>query len=1256
MSLRICIIQGWFVYPLSLSFTRLLWGVNGAMSINAYCLNCSKPVAFRCACCATAGYCSKECQKKDWCTLHRHEQIVMSTQQHTTLLTLDASQKKPTSRHRDAYVRPLPVRRRPKPSRKEAKRGHNRGFTKAEIESELQRQTKYPKPVVEEEEPAVQGGMEPEEPVVEQMQQEVVRNSMPAALQAFVDEHTSVIELRDRVLDDIIAVTKARWGDMRGEQELSAEQEQLLRSVFRDPEDIKRENATRFIDNLAELATRMDAFWAEEGDQRRVQVTEQHKTAITHYLRMAEVCQLKWGVARLSGHKPYATEARWYQLEVTEFNDMLTHSIFFEDLGVDYAAVVRQMDTARVQEFGRQEGALIYRDALDATAAALAAIAADDRGQEASMDFHMFKGKKGDKAEGTFLRNLKNMFSGLNAESLKGNVTFLIKGLWALLGGQCDAQYDYLMGKGELTERYAENSKQLVAETGHAVIQAAEEDEEDQPTFLQRLADRMPGGRERLDWLSNNKGRVAKAFVSTLAIGLCIYAFGRYVSGAFSVRANLLALMARLGLVVTAVQGMATRTREDAKHTNEVKEKVDELMKEQSTDHLILQEFDVANTNLTKYEAGIGLQLNKYAELVLNELVIAEHDPVLKNNKLWIDTVSQLRDWMQTYPEAGSYEKKQELMLQIQAQLKGLGRLATNLDLATTLEAYADVLKAFKAFVDRTVTSNADLIVSLNYLEEECTEMGTTVAETAELARRTEIRSPFTNHLFAGLAFDTSRLSRTMSTLTHVFSFAVTALGVTNAILWLGQCEDRAMGLVDLWANATIINPVGVASSLGASLFSPSASVLSTIFYFTNAIYAFGYAADRVGITANRLKRLANWVASWQVFSWPGVAGGWLREWFSPGDAAPDVNKVAESADVLQEYENEHLRADAKNQVDNYFEFEMGPQEIIDRLNESALVGRRTDAHYGLAMSYLRDELLRRQLNEAIALLPAVVEQPRTGAENGARSWTLSAYAYAAEMMDRKKAAMNQGLPNRVFSGVQETLQDVYRLSGHFVFIQVASQLWYTLSHTGSMIQTLSSSWLGCAPVAVLALTFVVTAGPRIIREAVVAKRRLAQGLVLDTLIPLGAVLVDNICRLNFKLAITLYSVSTILALWDSTTWYVHLVGGDRVNDAFAWMLGWSNPVTLAAAVSASEAEIIAANNALATRQQEAGAVVTKSTQFSLDLLNTATVITGTDATGLVETRKLIKDAQTLNNIMIKLDYRGGLLAEETYFLSHSKV
>src|SRR5690349_1422577 len=249
------------------------------MSVNQYCLACAKPVQFRCACCHTAGYCSPECQKRDWPLYHRHEQLVLAQ---PGAINLDASHRtqERQQRHRDVFTRRVrPVQRTKGGNRA---KGTKRAFTKEEVEAELRRQGRAPvAPNVEQVEE-----IEVEE-AAEEMLEEVVRNSMSPELQAFVDARRLLSEERDETLAQMRQAAAKRWG----EENVSAAPSEGPSALFREPHELQREVEVAFLGQLEELRGRM----REIGEER--EVTPQHQTAIAHYLRMSELATLKHGVA-----------------------------------------------------------------------------------------------------------------------------------------------------------------------------------------------------------------------------------------------------------------------------------------------------------------------------------------------------------------------------------------------------------------------------------------------------------------------------------------------------------------------------------------------------------------------------------------------------------------------------------------------------------------------------------------------------------------------------------------------------------------------------------------------------------------------------------------------------------------------------------------------------------------------------------------------------------------------------------------------
>lgn len=1254
---------------------------------NKHCLACEKPVQFVCACCHTAGYCSRECQKRDWPLYHRYEQLVLTQ----PALNLDASHRtqERQSRHRDVFTRRVkPVLR--------GKRAKRAKPSREQVEAELRRQGRAPRtPNVPEEIEVEQQQQQQEEE--EEMIEEMVRNTMPPELQRFVDARPLVSQERDETLAAAREAAVVRWGET-AVSAVPMESEQP--TLWRRPEDLRREVEVAFLGQLEELRGRM----RELGLDR--EPTPQHQTAIAHYLRMAEVAQLKLGLAMLSRSLPHDVEARHYRWALDEFNQRLTHSLFFEDLegAPEYEAVARQCDETQVKEFGRHQGVYLYQEAMRATLDALAA--------EAPVQF---SGKddpdSSPEAKQTHFENMRRMFASLG-DTLVGHISTVVNGFVAVLTGHAKAHYETAFNEGQTSERYARNSSQLADEVGASFCRCLEADEANEAAGF------WAHFKDDVRWGLSTPGKVyrslptlkeaAATFGAVCVTSLALYYTGLYWVGAESAGSNLRNITESVTVISNTVAMAHNRTLNETEQALAFKKSTESLLAQSEEAGFRLHEYNastIASVNVTKENINyqIGVQLASYIPLVNAEITKLQSNISLSGRPFDADerkamdsmaeALADLRVLFEKYPDTAYDEKmhKIQTILYLIDTIKGLGEKIGGL---VTWQAFKDLLEQFHSFVTLVLGNNEALVADLKAIQLENEQIGLNAVEAQTKILRSEIHSPYMNRVFGSLCFDTSRLSQTANYATFAVSLAVTTLGLANAKLWLHQCEDRMHRLFDLVSH---FDTNGYTSlwNYGSALFSPTCGTMVTLFYAIHAVLAVAFATGKIVGWASTI---ASWIPGASYLGLrPLDTERALREWW---------NRPAQSdqptEEQLQPYDNPALRNRARAIVDGLFDEEDDEEggvrsekermrHIVEYLQEMLKKGVvMTNQVYGLAMAYLRDEILRKQreaanetlqkqYEEALGELPTVALY-NTGTER--QRFTLNAYAYTMAQLDLMNPRTNSGFW-RTLTGAFDAVrgpvgQSVYQLAGWAAWAHQAMQLKDFVCFVCDNLITMPIAWAGATASVALAVGVFKAANWRWVKQAVSGLGMMKRGNVLRGLIPLGGALIKAVQASQFFFCASIYAFKFLAPLLSVGGWILSLpaalassvgsvleaIPGVRSvywngrwflstgelgeADFLSWLVGWTNTAELHAEAQRSAKHVIEADLQLQRAYPEVMDLANRHSGFMNGLLNTTAVISNrTTVTGNVSTVALRTDPDVLRQALIEFTVPARKFKEE---------
>ncbi len=1200
--------------------------------VHKYCQNCAKPVKYLCDCCHQVGYCCVECQKTDWNTLHRHEQLVMTVTHHASLqsrpLSLDASRtKKP--RHRDAYTRPIRG-----PSKRETP-------SREAVEQEIKRRVKRGLPSLT------------TTTTTEQM--EVIVNTMPATLQRAKDTQLDVMELREQTIAAMMGAVESRHGfaaepHHKPTEERLRQMEAQRRVVFRDPDELKREEAREYMHTLAQSARIMDARWAELGEARRTVITEPHKTAIAHYLRMVEVCRLKAGLARYTRQPQHVQEAVDYRLQVDEFNQLLTHDLFFDGL-VDYDTVTLSMDAARYDEMGKQEAVYMYDEAITAAAETLRLLAENPGSEPVYFGGNPFASAGVDDDDETrrnLLQSVRIMVDQyFTGDGLKGRVGNMVRRLAANVTGYVHAEYDHLQRQSKLDPRFVRNSKQLVSSISDQMCDLVEADtvDEEPRGLLQRLRDKLSQGYGTVrDWVTGNVGHALAVFATTVATSLLVYTLGTYTN-TWRVDVSLDTVVKKLAdIKESLVTQIAGPTSDNIKLLNDTSTDMASIISEKEA---LAQRILLPVTNINDVDISAGnVALN--TELAMYERAISTHmENIAKSGSTYLtegytgEMFAKLRSRFQSnlqqYPVLVDSEERRSLLAEIHRYLLNSQGDALALGLAGKVEDYLEQLRRVKVVLDTTIDSQGKLLNALTELESEAGKLVEFVGEVRTRVQETENKAPFATAMLGriGLCVDTSRLTHLTSAWGSLLSFAYTVTGVTAAGLWLMQCDARTNALVDMWAQNWSVewgDPStwwDLVSNLFRTACDPSCSAFITIYYMMHAGYTLGTNA------------WVQWAGSlFGAFKPLGRAAGWLWQKMTRSNQAEEEEELEADgggggpADPLTEYENPLMLVKVKRVVDGYFRFKWGPDRMLQELAMKLDKGKILATEYGLSVSYLRDRLLALQLDEWVVQMPSVRQPLRPN--DDPTHMAFNAHQYTAAYVLRRDGGGGGGggfsLPTRV----TDTVRGVYKLTGKFALIHQFNQFWLFAKGVCDLATSIvAAPLLGSGTLASL-IGAALTMGAPMAAIAAFRSDVIWRHTPLRVLIPVGGAALYLLSNNGVLLPMMLNALLWICPLWFTGT---QILSSTLVKSYYAATTG-TLPVDNPAALHDLAMQ-------QATEQLIKYDLVTATAGQVLPLSDTAkTLINGILNTTMAARAGAPKDTALLLDILGKYQETSRLLAE----------
>jgi hypothetical protein len=1168
----------------------------------------------------------------------------MSAQQHK--MNLDASRTKRTQQN-DAYTRP-----RVKP-RRQTKVG---GFTKEDIDQELQRIVKQ----------ARKNASQPQQEEQMQEEMEVVRNTMPATLQRLKDFYPDVMESQDQVIGEIVQAAQTRYGvDL--EKSLASELPNFdvnltekLQQVFSSPDEIQRTHEKEYTNNLLELITDVNAQWEQMGESRRVTLNSEHLTALTHYFRMVRLGHMKAGLAQLTRAPQHIAQFNVYRQQLEEFNQQLTHNIFFDGL-VAYDEVVASADDARYQEIGREEGTQLFAAAIEMAADALVRLALDEN---ADITLSFFK----DVDEGTaggdgFLGNLKRMVGNLSASDIPvfGKLSTFLSGFITSTRAYVGAEYVKMQQTGLVSDRFVTNSNKVVGATGDQLLSLAEDADADNGRgLLTVLFDEMKNnarwaGRRAGDlrsFLEKNLLRASSVTLAALAAGVLVFATGHFITGDASARAGAAEIVASLTTVSTTLKDDIIP---NLGKTSEVAQDLSKTVGSLLTEEQVKQQISIVNMTFTpdvlaSNEIGLNLQLSDYETVLLKELNTLQDPDIINIVKKFIGQLG-------AYPGLTTYEDRVAILEKIKIRLNDITNLSVALSLTRSIEQYTDLLKKVKAMTDTVVNGQTALVKSLTALNTKCEDLHTAAVDVQQKIKDNELRSPFANKWLRRAGIDTSpqaidingevdttRTDMTTNQWGFLFSLALTGTGVRNVAIWLQQCDTRTNALVDLWhtwyANqgGSVLDSIwSSVITLGSSLFSPSASIFITTFYVMHSVktlinvpllpintvrYAFSWAD---WLTQKCTRRVQQTFRAW---TWDDVFGRRDADEIVNNSVGNDAGGGGTANDPLSDFLKTDDDRYISTTVKRFFGFKLTVAEQVTLWQAGVKESTISSVQYGRLVAGLRDELLARQL-AGLSELPNVGELRPQGGDR--RDTAFNASRYTASILAGKRKG-------DLWDWARQTTDDLYTLTGRYALVHQASQMW-TLVRTLSSIVTsiVCTTTYGGVVLAVLAVPLALAVKTDALRVSRSLVNNLWRGTGVQAIIPMCWTMIRVIQMNQRAITVTLAVTLQLLTLWDNATWLLQ-TGGNVLDMAYAITTGtfaWSNPITLYESVMVNA-------TALFERNKEVNDIVAKgiekasiSNTFVQNLVNVATVISPT-----TNTTRLVTNSNQLYDILIQYKQR----------------
>lgn len=1086
---------------------RPFWCVK--MAANQYCLCCPRRVAFRCTCCHHAGYCSHECQQQDWTTLHRHEQLIINAKIHSQQsLSFDASRFK-KARHRDAYTRPI---RRSKQS------GDTKSPTKEQVEQEMKRREKHGLPTMV------------EEPLLEEM--EVLLNTMPPALQRVKDSQPNLTELYDQTMAALLVVGENRFGfSMEKEVEGFASEnvekmyeEQRERIFGPTPYQMKRRQQTEYMAMIEETSRIMDQQWRDVGQpERRTVITEQHKTAITHYFRMANLARLKRGLAQLSGESQHSHEALQYQFMTDEFQQRLTHDLFF-DGAVDYDTVVRSMDKARNQQLGDMEAVFMFDEALDAAASALRMLAQNEEVRFTGLSF--MKDVESQEEKSNFMTSLYNMFSGwFTGDEKQGWMSRFINNVCESVRGYATAEYDHLLEKELVENRFVVNSIEVV-DTICDNMKKQVKKAEKKDTLMQKLRDKLTDGlRDWTEWLRENGPRAAITVAATVAATLVVVLVGRYWTAPALLSLGLLNVKERIrNVYTTVIHTILPTLQSDRENLEELNGKLAKLHSDEVLNQKeVFIKMDITGMDLIQHPVGLTTQLTLLRERLREGIVKALSDPREYGGWMGEGTTALMQkaaEELDAIPFMTNPEQVRSTLVALQQGLKTQQLFGDQLGLNKSLDDYIRLITDVRAVLQQGLANNRDIQNAVQWIEKESQEVGDNVIALHAIAERTEVKAPLMGQFLQALGqpVDSSRLPHVLSVWGWLSTYALAGLGVMNVASYLAQSETRTNELVSLlardWSQEGVSWPRMLLDIVWGVTVNPATSAFITIYYMIHSGYVL---ASLPTLVAN-----ASWFRfiKWLVGL---VKRGLGSLWGATKEEAP--HPAMGAAEELAVFDDEEVRATVKKLIDGWIRREFPVEEIVTRLKERFT--QHGEVQYAVGMSYLRDHVLQHCIEE-LSHLPEIAA-PQGSEKERHLSVNASQYlaAYLKEGDDEKKTAW--------FAPLKGIVDDVYWLTGWFALSHQFTQFYAWCKMTVSVSTQIASLAGGYTALTTLAAILVGTAGAGMIREA--WQQRSHGRTVLQSIIPVGAVLWRFIRSRGFIVVGALHGVLLLMSLWNNAYW-----------------------------------------------------------------------------------------------------------------------